>query len=227
VTEENLRCWFSDVKTYLQQKKLLDIDSSRVYNCDETSMLFNPKIDKVIAQKGAPTVYKVVGGNEKENLTVLFTYGANGSRAPPMILYPYKQSIPINIIRSVPSGWSLGMTEDGWMTKESFYEYVTNVFDKWLTEQNIERPVLLYADGHSSHFTIPLVQFCRDNGIELISLFPNSTHILQPLDVALFSNLKRLWKNFLPTWKRDNNIQKKKLQDEINTIAKQIKLENL
>ena len=33
-------------------------------------------------------------------------------------------------------------------------------------------------------------------------LQPNATHLLQPLDVAVFSSLKRLWRVILDEWKR-------------------------
>ena len=70
------------------------------------------------------------------------------------------------------------------MTAETFYEYITNIFYPWLVKNNISFPVVLYGDGHSSHVTIPLVKFCKSVQIELIALYPNATHIIQPLDVS-------------------------------------------
>ena len=49
--------------------------------------------------------------NDKEGLTVLIGYSANGSLAPPMIVYSYKQNIPCGVIESVGSvdpSWALG-----------------------------------------------------------------------------------------------------------------------
>ena len=49
--------------------------------------------------------------NDKEGLTVLIGYSANGSLAPPMIVYSYKQNIPCDVIESVGSvdpSWALG-----------------------------------------------------------------------------------------------------------------------
>lgn len=53
---------------------------------------------------------------------------------------------------------------------------MTNVvFHPWLTNKNIEKPTDL---------TLNLSNFRSDNGIEVIALNPNSTHILQPMDLA-------------------------------------------
>lgn len=82
----------------------------------------------------------------------------------------------------------------GWMTADSFYQYVSTKFYPWLVNNNIEFPVVLYVDGLTSHMTLALSQFCKEKQIELIALYPNATHIIQPLDVAVFHPLKSKWK---------------------------------
>jgi len=73
-----------------------------------------------------------------------------------------------------------------------------------LTTHNIERPIILYVDGHSFHLTLPVAQFCMDHQIELIALFPNATHLIQPLDVALFRTLKSSWRDCTSDWRVQN-----------------------
>lgn len=60
-------------------------------------------------------------------------------------------------------------------------------------------------DGHTSHLTMASSEFASQNGIILISLFPNSTHILQPLDVAVFGPLKAQWRKVICQWRIENN----------------------
>ncbi|KYM93390.1 hypothetical protein ALC62_16007, partial [Cyphomyrmex costatus] len=203
VTEKEIRNWFNEVHSYLIKLNLLNIHPSRVFNCDESVFLLCPKSDQVIVRKGSKSVYKVVNADEKESLTTLFMVNAAGFMVSFMIMYWYKR-VPYSVSSAFPNGWHIGLSEKGWMTAESFYEYILNYFHPWLVKNNIEFPVILYVDGHSSHLTLPVVEFCRKVKIELIALFPNATHILQPLDVAVFHPLKNIWKEAVNNWRLQN-----------------------
>ena len=56
---------------------------------------------------------------------------------------------------------------------------------------------LLIIDGHSSHISWEFLDYCLTHDIILFCLFPHSTHLLQPLDVGLFSLLQRNYSSFL------------------------------
>jgi len=219
VTQEDLKEWFLEVQKYLESKNLLDVDPSRVFNCDETNIQLLPKPDKVIAEKGARSVYKVVNASEKESLTALFMYGADGSRVPPMVMFKFKESVPKRIIECFPVDFSIGVS-DGWMTAETFFKYVTNVFYPYLVTKGTQFPVILYFDDHSSHINIPLVKFCREKLIELIVLFPNATYLIQPLDIAFFHPFKESWRKAVSKWKDDNQIKKLK-HENFGPVLKQ------
>ncbi len=57
----------------------------------------------------------------------------------------------------------------------------------------VEFPVLLFTDNHPSHFSIEISEKCESLGIILVSLFPNSTFISQPLDCSTFAEVKDEW----------------------------------
>ena len=192
VSEDALKKWFSTVEACLKEKCLLDIDSSRVFNTDETSLPLNPKSDKVLTKKGSKNVYSIINNNEKEALTVLVTGNAAGQLAPPLVMFSYKR-IPKEMYEKMPCDWYYGTSDSGWMQGESFYEYVTNVFYPWIIRTNIALPVILYVDGHVSHLTQPLAKFCAASQIELIALHPNSTHIIQPMEQSMFRPMKAAW----------------------------------
>ncbi|XP_011699153.1 PREDICTED: uncharacterized protein LOC105456648, partial [Wasmannia auropunctata] len=110
------------------------------------------------------------------------------------------QRIPGYIITKMPPGYSYGRSDNGWMKGENFFEYIANVFYPWLIKNEIQFPVVLFVDGHSSHLTQPLSAFCATSGIELVALHPNSTHIIQPMDVSLFKSLKTAWKQTISNY---------------------------
>ncbi|KAK9693320.1 DDE superfamily endonuclease [Popillia japonica] len=99
--------------------------------------------------------------------------------------------------------------------EETFYEYITNIFYPWLVQENIEFPVIIYLDNHSSHLIIALVKFCREKKTELIDLYPNSIHIMQPLDTAFIHPFKQLGVKLCPSGKVEKKITRRK--EEIST----------
>ena len=204
LTEEQLRGWYHEVGSYLKSKNLLDIDPRRVFNCDETAFFLNPKGSKVIVDRKVKSVHNVVGLDDKECLTALITGNAAGQMLPPMVMFSYKR-LPAVIVEKVPNGWGVGRSDNGWMTGETFFEYMSNIFHPWCVENKVQFPVIMYLDGHSSHATMALSDFCVAYEIELISLFPNATHIMQPMDVAVFRSLKDAWKTTVTTYRFKND----------------------
>jgi len=204
VTSEELQEWFKNSGQYLESKNLSNISPTRIFNCDESSLLLCPDAESVLAEKGSRVVYKVVDGS-KETLTVLFMYRTDGVRAPPMLMYSFKKTVSKKIVDNTPTRWDIGVSDNGWMATET-YEYITNIFYPWLVEQKTEFPVILYMDNHSSHLNLPLVTFCREKQIELVMLPPNSTHIMQPLDISFFRPFKDLWKKCVPKWKNQEGV---------------------
>ena len=152
----------------------------------------------VLARKGMKAVYN---GNDKESITVLFTTNPAGEMPPPMILFWYTRMSQA-ITRKIPDSWVVDNTQTEWMTSELFFTYVTEYLVLCAHEKNIEFLIILYVDGHSSHVTYPLVQLCKQNHVILMSLYPNATNVLQPLDVSFFHPLTNAWKEEIEEFKR-------------------------
>ena len=214
VTEQALRLWFKDLKLHLEKEKCVDIldDPSRIFNGDEIAFQLCPRTGKVLCPKKWKNVYEVNVGQEKETITVLLFISAEGKVLPPLIVYPYVR-LPAAIADSVPQEWVIG-SPSGWMRSETFFEYMANSFNDWLITNNIKNPILCLLDGHKSHLTMQLSEFCSANGIILYSLLPNSTHIIQRADVNVFKPLKSNWRKTVLEWKSEPDNFNKSLTKE-------------
>lgn len=93
----------------------------------------------MLARRGEKTVYKIINSDEKECLTVLITGNASGDVCPPMIIFRYER-IPKDIAASVPETWGIGKSDTGWMTGETFFEFISNIFYPWIVEKKIIYP---------------------------------------------------------------------------------------
>lgn len=231
ISSKDLLKWFNDIEVYLKEKGYFSIldDPRRVYNGDETCFLLNPKEGKVLASKGCRNVYEVDKGAAKANLTVMFTFSAAGDVTPPMIIYPYKR-LPQSIADSVPKTWGIGLSDNGWMKSELFYEYVANVLHPYLEKSDVQFPIIYFVDGHKTHLTYHLSELCSKLGIILIALYPNSTRLIQPADVAAFKPIKNLWKRCVLEWRREEpvaQLSKEKFAPILKKVVDLVKPENI
>lgn len=221
VTEIKIRNWFQEVSSYLREQNLLDVlkDPCRIFNADETAFFLAPKGMKCLLKKGDKAAYTMIANDEKECLTTLVTVSADGKIVPPMVVYSYER-IPSHISNNMPADWAIGKSDTGWMTGQTFYEFVANIFHPWLIKHNIPLPVILFVDGHVSHLTMELSEFCSQSNIILVALYPNATHILQPLDVGIFHPLKNAWKNGVHNFRNENEGAKLKRENFAPVLKK-------
>ncbi len=92
----------------------------------------------------------------------------------------------------MPIGWMgppnalYGIQEKGYIDSELFLKWLHH-FIKYAPE---ERPLILIMDQHETHVSKDVIMFCRENKVEILCLPAHTTHILQPLDIAVFNPLK-------------------------------------
>lgn len=223
VTENSIRSWFSNITQEFGENLEILQEDRRVFNMDETAVYLSPKGGLVLSERGK-SVYDVAG-NEKENVTTLFTVNAAGEFAPPLTLYKYER-LPKICFQSASKDWGLGKSENGWMTCETFFVYITNIFHPFLLKSGIQLPVIVFLDGHVSHMSIHLSNFCKDKQIILCCFPPHATYILQPLDVSLFFPLKQRWKTLIRNWRIENDGRDVQKHQVPSFLAKIIGEEN-
>lgn len=179
-----------------------------------------------MTRRDSKIVGKVKASDKKNTVTVLFTISADGTLVPPMLTHK-GQKISGMTAACNAEGWTMGISERGWLTSELFYEYISNSFYNWLLKQKIQLPVILYLDGHASLITLELSKFCKSKGIELIPLYPNATHMLQPLNTSFFSLLEEKYKVTLMQWSSRNNGDKFDLRNLVRVLSDALSLLNL
>ncbi|EIW65542.1 hypothetical protein TREMEDRAFT_66455 [Tremella mesenterica DSM 1558] len=82
----------------------------------------------------------------------------------------------------------MAASEKGWTDDNLGLQWLTEVFDKSTASRQLWRRLLI-VDGHSSHVNYTFLQLCDSLRIAVCILPPHSTHLLQPLDVGVFSPL--------------------------------------
>ena len=124
----------------------------------------------------------------------------------------------------------IGATESGWMKAETFFEFIANGFVPYLEEHEIRKPVVLFVDGHKTHLTMQVSQYCEDHEVILYLLPPNTTHLLQPAGVAVFKPLKSYWREEVHQFQRENVnavVRKQNVGKMLLNVLKKLKTESI
>ena len=150
----------------------------------------------LLVRCGTRQVIEVFSSSGHEYITVLTACSAAGDILPPFILYKGK-NLYQRWLMGGPVGSFYGVSESGWMDSINFLSWFHNQFMSAVRPLTESGPVVLIFDGHYSHVSLELIKLARDNNIHLLCLPPNTTHILQPLDVGLFAVLKKNWRKVL------------------------------
>jgi hypothetical protein len=69
---------------------------------------------------------------------------------------------------------------------------------------------MLLLDGHESHCTLEFIEFCVTKKIILLILPPYTTHLLQPLNVAIFQPLAKYYSVEVEAHSREKHYWLKK-----------------
>ncbi|KAJ8909324.1 hypothetical protein NQ315_016043 [Exocentrus adspersus] len=195
VTYEVVETYFANLK-----QSLKDVPSANVLNYDETNFADDPGAVKVVVKRGIKHAHRIMD-TSKSSTSVMFAISGDGNLLPPYVVYKAKHLYP---------GWTEGgfpnsrynRTVSGWFDANTFEDwFVTTALPYF---RNLDGPKLIIGDNLCSHLTISVIQECEKNNIRFVLLPPNSTHLLQPLDVAYFRPFKRSWRSILEKWKLKN-----------------------
>lgn len=174
---------------------------SKIYNCDETGVSCVHRHQKVLAPKAVRQVGKLTSAERGKNITVLFCMSANGHFIPPFFVFP-RQRMNDRLMIGAPAE-RVGVAQPkGWMNSDFFRQW-WQLFGKH-SHPTQENPVLLLLDGHGSHKTLAVIDFCRENNIHLISSTPHTTHKSQPLDRTFMKPFKDAYNQRCDMWMRAN-----------------------
>ena len=100
-----------------------------------------------------------------------------------------------------PLDVSYNRTKSGWFDAETFVDWFKKVALAYFRSRPHDEPKVLIGDNLASHINYELVPLCEEHNIKMVFLVPNATHLLQPLDVAVFAPLKKEWRKVLTAWK--------------------------
>ncbi|KMQ88629.1 tigger transposable element-derived protein 6-like protein [Lasius niger] len=172
-----------------------------VWNIDETGVTTVQKPSKIIASKGMKQVGAATSGERGNLVTVVCAVSASGNSVPPLFVFPRKYFKDYFIVDGPPG--SIGAANpSGWVTKDEFLLFIKHFVHH--TRCSKERPILIVLDNHNSHMGLNMIDYCRDNGVILLSFPPHTSHKLQPLDKSVYGPFKTYYNSAADGWMKSN-----------------------
>lgn len=191
--------YFDLLEKTLKNLNLMERPSA-IWNLDETSFSKDPAKTKIVGLKGHAAT-RVISSTGKENTTVLLGANAQGDKLPPLIIYKGKHMWDTWVSPEAYPNTTYAATKNGWMESHVFEMYFKKTFLPMIGD---DRPVLLIYDGHATHVGLNIIEEARKANITILKLPAHTSHVLQPLDLAVIKSFKDRWDQLLVQWQRLN-----------------------
>lgn len=193
-TDHNiLQEWF---KLYNEVCAIYGIANEDKYNMDEKG--FSKGIGdnaKVLIPVTEEEAFSIQPGN-REWVSVIECIGLNGYSLPPFVIFQGQRIQQSWINSQIDNRTAIRVSENGWTDSRIALDWLEH-FNKYTQPQTVGEYRLLILDGHSSHVSLQFIEYCEQHKILPLCLPPHSTHILQPLDVGVFSPLAKAYKSLI------------------------------
>lgn len=190
----NVAAFFANLKTVLDRMHLGPGD---IWNMDETGVTTVQKPDRVIARRGYKQVGRIVSSERGTLVTLAVAVSALGNSIPPFFVFP-RVHFREHFLNNAPPESAGDANPSGWMKVEQFLKFVKH-FVKY-TKTTKEKPALLLLDNHDSHLSIEALNYCKDNGVTVLSFPPHCSQELQPLDRSVYDPLKKYINSACDAW---------------------------
>ena len=170
------------------------VNKENIWNMDETG-----------TQLGASTHYKVGGTSKthktykkavknREWVTAVETVSATGKHIPCLIIFKGNTLQTSWFPTAEIPDWRYCVSENAFTTNKLGCRWLEEIFLPQTTPATPGAPRILLLDNHGSHVTVDFMWKAYQNNVHLIYMPPHTSHVVQPLDLAIFSRIKASYK---------------------------------
>lgn len=170
-----------------------------IFNIDETFLF--PGVERVKLYTSSEKGVATATNSNLEHITIFLAISASGDAMKPLCILPLV-NLPENLPETVTEYFNFSGQKNGWINSAIYRDWIENDFvaevERVRAKMNKPNaPALLLSDGHSTRQNIPAVKALEANNIHTIIAPAHSSTILQPLDLTVNGEFKRLLaKNF-------------------------------
>ncbi len=179
----------------LDQPLIKGIRQENRWNTDEHGLLEGQGSNGLVLGHSAKKIAIKKQPGSRCWTTIIECISATGRALPPLVIFK-GNSVQAQWFEDTAglADWRFSYSKNGWTSNALALEWLQDVFIPLTRPQKPKEYRLLVVDGHGSHTTDDFMYECFKNNIHLSFLPAHTSHVLQPLDLAVFSPLKAYYR---------------------------------
>ncbi|KAM5342380.1 hypothetical protein ACJ41O_013346 [Fusarium nematophilum] len=166
------------------------------HNMDEFGVMEGQGHNGLVLGSSHKKVILMKNPGSRSWITIIECISADGRLLTPLVIFKGKsvqqQWFPEEL--AFLNDWNFTATETGWTDNKIALTWLRDIFIPETRPEKPDEKRLLILDGHGSHATADFMFECYRNGIYLLFLPSHSSHVTQPLDVAVFGPVKNAYR---------------------------------
>ena len=170
----------------------LNLTTSRIYNADQSGLLFNKLPSHVFVKKeSAKTARGCKRMKSKDRITMMIAIAANGDKLPLAVVGKTKNP---RCFKLKPSPLPYTHEKNAWFTQTITVWWILNVFWPYHLKYHGDVNALLLLENCSAHKDLDQPSVCKQflipDKCHIMFLPPNTTSRMQPADMGIIATMK-------------------------------------
>ena len=193
--------FLSDVVTTVEME---EIPPELILNWDLTGIKIVPSNTWTMDQQGSKRV-EAVGVNDKRLIRAVFCGSLVGDFLPVQVIY-HGKTPHCHPRYQFPPDWDITHSPKHWLNQQTMvsYMYVGNIIVPYVrstwTAFEDDTPALVIMDNFKGQLTSSVSEMLEANNIHVCLLPPNTTDLLQPIDLSVNKPAKDFLKRRFEDW---------------------------
>lgn len=177
-------------KVFEAAKSEYNVTTANTWNFDEVGTAVGAATNSRVMASSSKKRTHVKETGDREWVSTIECVSATGCRIKPLIIFK-GASVQVQWFPAEDTpDWFYTHSENGWTSNQLGVDWLQRIFIPQTTPSDPTAYRILICDGHGSHATIEFMHVAYCNRIRLIFLPPHTSHVLQPLDLAIFGAMK-------------------------------------
>ena len=180
--------------------KMEEIPPELILNWDQTGVKIVPSSTWTMDQRGSKRV-EMTGVDDKRQITAVFCGSLTGDFLPVQLIYKGKTP-RCHPKFKFPSGWHVTHSPKHWSNEETMIQYIEHIILPYLdsVRQTESAPALVIMDNFKGQITAKINCILEENNVHVCLLPPNTTDLLQPMDISVNKPAKEFLRKEFQQW---------------------------